>query len=106
MFSLPVIALLASTWLALAAPTGETVRVDDVLVLDGTALRFEPPGGLNDTTRDPKWQAEYLQTLDPKVIDAIYRKPKGLNDIPDETPTEGRIVARKGSDCVRIAFQD
>ncbi|KAH9897459.1 hypothetical protein F4778DRAFT_793553 [Xylariomycetidae sp. FL2044] len=55
---------LAMAVLALAAPTlAEPTRVNDLLVLDGTVLQFNPVHGLNDTTEDTHWQLEYMKSL-------------------------------------------
>lgn len=61
--------------LALAAPapgpalaseppsTTTELRVNDLVVLDGTNLRFDPVAGLDETTRDPDWQMDYMKSL-------------------------------------------
>lgn len=52
-----VLALAAAAVPASAAslPVGnQVVRIDDVVVLNGTIIQFDPTGGLNKTTRNPE----------------------------------------------------
>jgi hypothetical protein len=38
-------------------------RVNDLVILDGTTLKFNAFDGLNDTTKDLDWQLDYMESL-------------------------------------------
>ncbi|EFQ36778.1 hypothetical protein CGRA01v4_06118 [Colletotrichum graminicola] len=77
------------SFLSLGLATAAIVRVDDYVVLNGTALLFDPVGGFNDTTRDLAWQADYFQTLDLLAINALYREANAGISQRDLRPRTG-----------------
>jgi len=71
---------------ATALPQTGPVRVNDIVVLNGTAgLQVDPVGGFNDTTRDPAWQSAYIEALKRSHLDnAIYERSPSQSDDGDE----------------------
>ena len=77
--------------LTYATPIREGVRVNDILVLKGGLLKFDPIGGFNKTTSDPQWQTEYLANFsDDSEADRSQSST-------EETPS----TMGSGRDCVR-----
>ena len=82
--------------LLLTGPTQAAVaRVDDLVILNGTSLQFDPIGGFNDTTRDQLWQMNYIPTLDLLMINEIYQQAN-----QNGTLSEGHIQKRDAATCV------
>jgi hypothetical protein len=75
-----LILALALVWLLPAVSADDIVRIDDILVLNGAALQFDPIGGFNATTSDPAWQSEYLKSLSLLEINEIYQKQHSTRD--------------------------
>ncbi|KAL3443337.1 hypothetical protein BJX65DRAFT_312017 [Aspergillus insuetus] len=67
MVRLSLLSLATTLGLAAASKASETsktsIRIDDLVVLDGAVLKFNPIDGLNETTRDPEWQHNYLKSV-------------------------------------------
>lgn len=103
MFRLSVILALTSIFSASAAPTSADVaRVDELLVLDGTVLKFDPAGGLNETTSSQAWQLEYIKSVDFEKINEIYQKQQNHDEISLRRDVEGGLLAKRGGkECVR-----
>jgi hypothetical protein len=65
MVRLSLLSIAATVGLAAAVganePSETSIRIDDLVVVDGAVLKFNPIDGLNETTRDPEWQLQYLK---------------------------------------------
>ncbi len=71
------------------------VRVDDLVILNGTSLQLYPIGGFNDTTRNRTWQINYFDTLDLLRINEIYQQANQNGSI-----SQRHIEKRSGAACV------
>ncbi|KAI0129539.1 hypothetical protein BJ170DRAFT_277963 [Xylariales sp. AK1849] len=69
--------------------SADATRINDLVVLDGTVLHFDPFDGLNDTTRDPGWQLQYMKSL------LTYETQPGLTERAD---VEKRVST--GAQCL------
>lgn len=63
-----------------ASESPVVIRVDDILVLKGSVIEFDPVGGLNETTRDGDWQTEYLEHHFDKINRALEKQGPVINN--------------------------
>ncbi|KAK2051007.1 hypothetical protein LY76DRAFT_599625 [Colletotrichum caudatum] len=80
------------SFLSLGLVRAAVVRVDDYVVLNGTALVFDPMGGFNDTTRDLAWQDGYFQSLNLLAINDLYREANAGISQRDLKPRDGATM--------------
>lgn len=76
------------------------IRLNDLVTLDRDTgdLQFNPIDGLNETTRDPVWQRQYMKSLDPHEISARqYEEPFAHLARQSLTP---RIPNQANVECV------
>ncbi|KAK3312816.1 hypothetical protein B0H66DRAFT_631630 [Apodospora peruviana] len=72
-----------------------TIRIDDLVVLSGNVLKFDPIGGLNSTTQDSTWQLEYLKSLDSSKIAAVHHEQQHLTY---ESMANNTIIVQRNDD--------
>ncbi|KAK1753812.1 hypothetical protein QBC47DRAFT_404155 [Echria macrotheca] len=74
------------------------VRVDDLVILNGTSLQFDPLYGFNETTSSPTWQEDYIDTIDSASLYHIYTHANTdliLRESGD------LMIAASGAECLR-----
>ncbi|KAH9904226.1 hypothetical protein F4778DRAFT_87466 [Xylariomycetidae sp. FL2044] len=77
-------------------PGTAIIRIDDVLVLNGTHLVFDPLDGDNDILVDVDLQSEYFKNLDREKVMNLY---KSANKLGLETRDDD-LEKRNGQTCL------
>lgn len=84
-----------------AAAGTAVVRIDNLVILNGTSLLFDPLDGYNETTASPAWQEDYIDALDLSVVYHIFTEAN--KDLILRSRGE-LMIAVGGADCVSAYF--